>query len=89
MKKRIVFAVVILLFVAGCSLDLMTEDNPLGAKDPNQFAAWFEAGRLAAQGGQAAGAATGNPVVYGISALAGAVITALGASYLKGKKNGK
>ncbi len=87
--KKILFTAILLIFVCGCSLDLMTEDNPLGFKDPNQATAFFNAGRQAAQTGQVVGTATGNPALIGGSVLAGAIITALGASYLKGKKNGK
>lgn len=85
MKKTLLLAV-ILLCVCGCSLDLMTDENPMGFVDPNQAAAIFAAGQSTATTGQAVGVATGNPAVIGISALAGAVLTALGASYLKGKK---
>lgn len=84
MKKWLI--ITILLFTCGCSFDLMTEDNPLGAKDPNQFAAFFEAGLKAAGATQAVGTATGNPAAYGIGALGTAVLMLLGGSYLKGKK---
>jgi len=84
--KKIAFVAVILLFVAGCSLDLMTDDNPLGFKDPNQATTWFQAGQQAAATGQTVGIATGNPAIVGGSVLAGVIITLLGGSYLKGKK---
>lgn len=84
--KKIVFTAILLIFIAGCSLDLMTEDNPLGFKDPNQATAYFNAGLQVAQTGQTVGVATGNPAVVGGSVLAGILIAALGGSYLKGKK---
>ena len=77
------------MFVAGCSLDLMTEDNPLGFRDPNQATAWFEAGRQAAGTGQTVGTVTGNAPLVAGSVLTTLVLTALGASYLKSKKEKK
>lgn len=81
MKKTLVVSI-ILLFVAGCSFDLMTEDNPLGARDPNQFIAFFEFGRMAAQGAQATGAATANPLLYAIGSLVLLVVGGFGSKYL-------
>ena len=89
MKKKIVFAAVILLFVAGCgvlSSQAVTEDNPLGFVDPCQAVAFFTAGQQAAALGQTVGVATGNPALIGGSVLAGIIVTLLGGSYLKGKK---
>lgn len=77
---------IVLLVCMGCSFDLMTEDNPLGFKDPNQATAFFNAGRQAALTAQTVGTATGNPALIGGGVLAGIAITALGGSYLKGKK---
>lgn len=85
MKKWLI--IVFVLFMCGCSLDLMTKDNPLGFRDPNQGPAIIGAGQGIAQTGQVVGTATGNPLIYGISALGGAIIYALGQSYIKkGKK---
>ncbi|MHC4398000.1 MAG: hypothetical protein ACYS1A_20345 [Planctomycetota bacterium] len=85
---KIAFITIILLFVAGCGLDLMTDDNPLGFKDPNQGAALVAAAQSGAATTQAVGVATGNPALIGGGVLAGILIAALGGSYLKGKKNG-
>ncbi len=84
MKKWLI--IVFVLSMCGCSLDLMTENNPLGFVDPNIGAAFFEAGLSAAGTAQAVGTATGNPALIGGSVLATLIVTALGASYLKGKK---
>lgn len=84
--KKLIVSLAMLLCVAGCSLDLMTQDNPLGFTDPNQGAAIFNAGSQVAGTAQAVGVATGNPALIGVGALAGGVVTVLGSSYLKGKK---
>ena len=86
MKKWLI-SIVFVLLLCGCSLDLMTDENPLGLTDPNQATAFFEAGRSAATTGQVVGTATGNPAIIGISVLGGIILTVLGASYIKkGKK---
>lgn len=87
-KLKYIAIMVILLFMAGCGIlssQAITEDNPLGFVDPNQAAAFFEAGRSAAGTAQAVGVATGNPALIGGSVLTTAIIMLLGGSYLKGK----
>jgi len=87
--KRVLASLIVLLFMGGCGVlspQAVTEDNPLGVVDVNQAVAFFTAGQQAAALSQTVGAATGNPALVGGGALAGVIVTLLGASYLKGKK---
>ena len=83
---KYVVLVLCMLFVAGCGLEQISMTNPLGLDDPNQGEAIVIAAQSGAQTVQAVGAATSNPALIGGSALAGAIITILGASYLKKEK---
>ena len=86
MKMKVVLTAMLVLLAAGCSVDFMTEDNPLGFRDPNQGTAVFTAAQQGAGTIQTVGTVTGNPALIGLGAAGGVIASILGASYLKGKK---
>ena len=84
--KKVCIAGALIILIAGCQLELVSPDNPLGIADPNQALAWFEAGKQVGTGTQAVGVAVGNPAIIGVGLLIATVSAILGASVVKKKE---
>lgn len=85
MKKSILCSV-LFLFIAGCYVVPVTENNPFGI-DPNELQGWVNFGVGVGQATQIAGSTMGNPAIVGVGILIGVLVTTVGGSLIKkGKK---